>query len=321
MVGRTVDDLIAEVRSMIDEANIADITDNADILPAMNRGMDHAVSLLAMNYPSPLLAYQTVTPVSGQNEYDVPEDALEQRLVKVEAQYGSSFEELQQVDYQDISKHEYTTGNSSSLVYTIVGDKYRVLPGATPSKPLRIWYVKEPPKLVKAQGRINILNIASNYVIVDVVGTDLNTESDSLNSYANIVDGATGKIKATLQIQNINSTKVTFKTVISPTRTTVLGYPVSIAIPTTVTQDDYICLATGSCIPFMKRPLSNFLVQYTVAEIRRKLGIDAAFEEQALSKFEKQVKNMSVGQDFGTRIQSKNPLWNNVRLRRYPITD
>ncbi len=102
MVGRTVDDLIDEVRSMIDESNIADVTDNADILPALNRGLDHAVSLLAKYFPAP--------PIANQNEYDIPEDALEQRLLKVEVHYGKSFEEVQQVDYKDISRYEYTGG-------------------------------------------------------------------------------------------------------------------------------------------------------------------------------------------------------------------
>jgi len=161
--------------------------------------------------------------------------------------------------------------------------------------------------------------VASNYIYVDSVGADLSTESDQLESYVNLIDGGTGLVKATMQIQNIQGNKITFKA--TPIRTTVLDLTVAGAIPSTIEGDDYICSISGSCVPFMKKPFSNFLVQYAVAELKRKFGeTDANLEEQVLKKFESQIESQWSGRSNALRVNNRSNNWPTPNTRRLVIT-
>ncbi len=310
----TVTDLISEVREMTNEDNRTSVSDTADILPALNRAQNYAVDILARYYKEPLLARQDILTVAGENEYDIPRDALEQRLLKLEANQNGVFTEIPDLGYQDAGYYERPENTSSvPMYYTILGNKIRVYPNTTGTYNLRATYVKDVLPLVPVQGRINLVQAASNYIIVDAVGEDLATASDNLNSFVNIVDGSDGSLKGTFQIQSIDTTnKITFKTV--PTRSSVLDLPVDddLSAPSTgltVSVDDYICLSTGSCVPFLKKPMANFLVQYAVAEITRKLGGDAGLEEQVLKKFEAQVEKSWVQRPNTLKVRRTNRNW------------
>lgn len=228
----TVNDLIDEARSMLDEDNRTSVSDAEDILPALNRAQNYAANILSRHYESPMLRWTTVNTVSGQDEYFIPENAFEQRIEKVEVQVNNLFYPVKRISYRDISLFESPTGTTSAVpyYYAVIADRYRILPRANAAYDLRVWYLEEPPQLVKSQGRINIVNTSGNYVIVDSIGDDLTTESDNLNSYVNIVDAQTGKRKASYQIQNISGNKITFKT--SPTRTTVLNTSIDTSMVT-----------------------------------------------------------------------------------------
>ena len=56
----TTRQLISSIRSMIDERNEAEIDDDLDILPALNRGFDDAIDILARKYPDSLIQSRTV---------------------------------------------------------------------------------------------------------------------------------------------------------------------------------------------------------------------------------------------------------------------
>ena len=325
----TVNDLIDEVRSMIDEDNRESVSDTTDILPALNRAQNYAANILSRHYESPMLVWDTVSPVSGQDEYAIPEDAFEQRLEKVEVKINDLFYPVKRISYRDISVYENPSNFSGyPSFYSVVGNRYRLLPRPNTSYNLRIWYLQEPPRLVKSQGRINIVNAANNYVIVDSIGSDLTTESDDLNSYVNIIDAQTGRRKASYQIQNISGNKITFKT--SPTRSSVLNVSIDTSMTSllvnsdsdnqgpdvSIEADDFVCIVKGSCVPFFKKPFSNFLVQYAIAEIRRKLGGPMDTEQQVLKDLEAQVERSWVGREQTLRVQKSNNIWNN-KVRRY----
>lgn len=320
----TVDDLVLQVRQQLAEENKESITDESDILPALNRAQDFVADVLVRFYPDPLLQHTQVTLTSGVQEYLIPKQALEQRLEKVEVLVNGLTYPIQKIDYKDVSLFETSLSKSIPLYWATVGNSYRLFPNVLATYPIRIWFMADPPKLVKQQGRINIINTAANYVVVDAVGSDLTTESDQLNSYVNIVDGVYGTIKGTLQVQNISGNKITFKTI--PLRTLVLDTPVinSLAIPTgtlTINPDDYLCTVYGSCVPFMRKPVSNFLVEYSVAELRRKFGeADANLEEAVLKKFEEQVQHQWAGRSNAFRIQSRSNNWPIPSTRRLVIT-
>lgn len=317
----TVNDLIDQVRSLLAEENKDSITDTGDIIPAMNRALDYGVDVLVRHYPDPLLTHAAVTLTSGIQEYEIPEEAMEQRLEKVEIVVNGLVFPIQKIDYKDASVFETAGSHGIPLYWCMVGsNKYRLFPNVAATYPLRIWYMKEPQPLVAVQGRINTTpNIASNYLFVDEVGADLTTESDQLNSYVNFIDGASGLLKATLQIQNIQGTKITFKT--SPIRSSVLDLDVLSAIPSTISPDDYLCTVHGSCVPFMKKPFSNFIIQYAVAELKRKFGeTEINLEEQVLKKFEEQIERQWSGRANAFRVQNRSNKWSSPNERRLVIS-
>lgn len=319
-----VDDLIDQVRQQLAEENRESITDSGDILPALNRGLNFGVDILARQYPDPLLAHVNFSLLNGTQEYPIPEDALEQRLEKIEVVVNGLTYPVQKIDYKDVSLFETAQSKSVPLYWCTVGTKFRVFPNTINTYPLRLWYLKDPLPLVISQGRINILNTTDNYVIVDAVGTDLTTESDQLNSYVNLIDGSTGDRKASYQIQNIVGNKITFKTI--PARMTVLDIAIDTALATpasgaTIEADDYVTIIKGTCVPFMKKPMANFLVQYAVAEIRRKLGEnDANLEQGVLKAFEDQIEHQWAGRSNAFRVQNRSNNWPTPNTRRLVIT-
>jgi hypothetical protein len=321
MILYTVEDLATAVRQMLDEQNRDAISTELDILPTLNRAADFAFDILARKYPEPILQYATLDFQSGVSEYDIPEDVFEDRILKLETEIPlgtagrSNYIELNRISYRDISSYESVSTSSFPLYYCIIGRKIRVLPQPSGVYNARMWSIRNPEKLVMPQGRVTLLNTAQNYLIVDAAGSDLTTESDQLNCYVNIVDGQTGDIKGTLQVQSIAGTKITFRS--TPTRTTVLNRTVTgVLSDILVNQDDYICVSSGTCVPYYGKPTSNFLIQYTIAELVRKLGGQADTEENILKKFEQQVERTWVGRQIDTRIKKKSNNWG-VNTRRY----
>lgn len=309
----TVEDLVSEVREQTNEENRTSVTDATDIIPALNRAQNYAADILARFYKQPMLANVEVSTAQGQSLYDIPEDAFESRVLLIETKVNQTYFELLEIDYKDVGHYEITTATTSvPYFWTIIGNQIKILPTSTGAYPLRIWYVKDPLPLALPQGRINLINTASNYIIVDAVGEDLSTEADDLASFVNLIDGQTGILKGTMQIQSVANNRITFKTV--PTRTTVLDLNVdtdlaALTSTLTVAEDDYICLAPNTCVPMMKKLTSNFLIQYAVAEIARKLGGDATLEAQVLTNFEKQIERTWVQRPNSLRVTKRNHNW------------
>lgn len=302
-----VDNLIQQVRSLLDENNAEQVNDVHDILPALNRAQDHASSILARRYESPMLATKEVILESGQADYPIPEDAFEQRLEKVELKINKLYHELVRVDYRNLTHIESGYTTAIPQYYCIIGTQYRILPTPTGTYPLRIWYLQDPPPLATAQGRITQINITNNYVVVDTVGEDLEVIQDSLNSLVNIVDGQTGQIKVTLQIQSITGQRITFKSV--PAIEYLDHLVVQNEIPDTVQKGDYIVVAPGSCISFFKKPFSNFLVQYAVADLQRKLGGNSELEQRLLDELKRDVERSWAGREQYLTVKNKQSKW------------
>lgn len=319
---KTVTELVSDVRSMLDEDNTATIDDTRDILPALNRAQDYGSNILARHYESPLLTYTIIPLVSGQKEYDIPKDALEERIEKVEVKQGNLYYPLTRVNYRDIGNFETDSPAPIPSYYTVVSDKFRLVPAGTGTYSLRVWYLKDPMPLVLPQGRITKVMAADNYILVDSVGNDLTTETDNLKSYVNLVDGRSGVVKGSFQIKSIVDTKITFKSI--PTRSVVYSQEISTdlaalvdseGLSISVEPDDYICLAEGNCIPYFKKPLSNFLIQYAVAELTRKLGGAADMEERVKKDLEDQVERSWVGRESYLRVSMTNNKWSKLRRR------
>jgi len=317
----TVDDLVDQVRSQLDELNRDSVNTEQDILPTLNRGKDYAFDIYARRYPEPILTYRTLTLVGDQQEYDIPEDVFEDRILKIEIRVptggvGSTYAEVQRISYRDLSNYESVSKTNIPLYYAVYGRKIRFVACPTGTYPARMWILREPEKLVLSQGRVTALNTASNYVVVDQAGSSLTTETDQLGSYVNVVDGQTGEIRGTLQIQSINANnRITFRT--TPARSTVLGRTVTGDLSSlSIGLDDYLASVDGTCVPYYGKPTSNFLVQFTVAEITRKLGGAAETEQNILDKFEKQVERNFQGRPTALRVSKRSYIWG-VPTRRW----
>lgn len=316
----TVDNLVDEVRSLIDEQNVDSVDTDRDILPSLNRAQDFAFDIYARRYPEPILKPAALAMVGDQADYPIPDEVFEDRILKVEFGIPSSaanphvtYRECMRVSYRDITNYESASKTNIPYYYCIFGRTIRFVPTPTGTYDARIWYLRNPEKLVPPQGRVTRINTTSNYCIVDTAGSSLTTESDQLGSYVNWVDGQTGEIKATLQIAILNENKVTFRS--SPLRATVLNRTVASAIPDDAELDDYLSPVDGICVPYYGRPTCNFLIQYTAAEITRKLGGEAVVEE-VLKKFEEQVEKTWIGRERQMRVQKRSQNWG-VPTRRW----
>jgi hypothetical protein len=318
---RTVSDLIAELRSQTDESNEIALEDGRDILPALNRAQQYAWNVLSRKYPDPIVTYTTITFVSGQQEYDLPEDTFEDRVEKIELLYSTAsgyYTECRRVAYSQLTEYETNSTDPQPWYYAIVGRKIRFVPAPT-SGTARVWYVRDPQKLVKDQGRITLVNTGSNYIRVDAAGDDLTTNVDELNSYVNLVNGQTGEIKATLQIQNIDDTKISFKT--TPTRSTVFNRTVTgglaaLPVDVTIEQDDYICTVHGTCVAYFGDATTNFILSMAGFEMQKKLGTASGLEKDLVDKFEKQLERQWTHRENTTRVLKRNSLWQ-IPYRRW----
>ena len=305
----TTRSIIAQIRSLLDENNEAEISDDIDILPALNRGYDDAMDIVARKYPDSMIQPLMVTVVPGQALYDIPEDAFQQRLEKVEAYVNGFYTEIKRIAYNDITAYDVPS-SGTPYYYAVMGTQYKLAPPPRGINGIRIWYIPEQGPLVQEYGRISSVNTGENYVVVtDVTDpTQVSNGIDNLRSFVNVVDNRTGQIKATLQIQSITNSKLTFKT--APTRTEVQGRTVIGAIPATVTRDDYICPVDGTCIPFMRSPLTNFLITYTVADIKAiKLDGDPQVVIKMLDKFEQRVERTWIRREQELRVGKASRIW------------
>jgi hypothetical protein len=302
----TTDNLVSEVRDSLDELNSDSVSTETSILPALNRAQDFAFDIYARRYPEPILAYTTLTLVSGQSEYDIAEDVFEDRILKIDIAFpNNQFNKVERISFRDGSDYETSGLTSAPTSYMIIGNKIKFIGTPSGTYNARVWYLRNPEKLVLPQGRVTRVNQSGNYVILDSTGSGLTTESDQLGSYVNVIDGQSGIIKKTLQISNINENKISFRS--TPQRSSVLNRTVSGSFTTSdIKEDDYLCAIDGICVPYYGRPTGNFLIAYATAELNRKLGNDNAREEEILKKFEQQVERTWVGRERQMRVQKRN---------------
>lgn len=316
----TTEELIRNCREMLDEDNEANLTDAA-ILDALNRAQDVAANILTRHYEDPMISSLEFTPAAGESEFEIPEDALEERLEKVEIRINGYYSPVDRVSYRDISNLEYDTGSTIARAYVVTGNRYRLLPGTSNTNPIRIWYSKSPLPLVKSQGRIigsGVDGSSRGYVTLDSIGADLSTSNTNLTNYVNIIDGDSGVVKATMQIVNIDSScdRVTFKA--TPDRASVLNKETTGTLPTTIEEDDYICLVTGTCVPFFKKPNSNFIMQRAVYDIKaNKLGEPTDAIARLDDQLQQQVERSWTGREKTLKVHGDNSNWTRLYRRRW----
>lgn len=309
----TTQSLISAVRSKIDAANTTDIDDLEDILPALNRGLDDACNLLARQYDSPLMDYEQFTTTTAQ-DYPIPDDAFEDRVEKVEYADGQRWVEIPRMNIRDMTLLDSNNLGATGQIpvaHAIYGRSIRLTPIPLSGKTIRVWYLKEPDQLVLPQGRITRVNVSSSNIFVDSVGDGLSADVDSLEAFVNFVDSKTGVIKGTGQVLWVNGESIQFKTSIATEYQSLMGKSVTAmsGFDSAPAIGDYICNIEGSCIPFMGKPIANYLVAYAVVEMRKKIGEEATEEMNLLQKAEQNLERTWVGRENDIRVRQRNTSW------------
>jgi hypothetical protein len=302
----TTEDLIDDVRSLMGESNDAAIDDLADVLPALNRAQDFAANILARRYEEPLLAFASRTTVSGQASYDFPDDVLEDRLQKLEvARPGGTFEEVKRISYKDATLYRTAGLTARPLYYCIIGRTYELIPAPASGIQLREWFLQDVPALVLPHGRI--LSVSGASILVDELRNDPATTTDDLKAFMNLVDGKTGRIKGSFQASSLNGDDDLVTTSAVPTRATVLGRTISALSALDAQPDDFICPIGGTCIPVLKKPISNFLTAHAHAALTRTLGGEHEALTQVQKDFEDQLKTSFVNREQMSRVKKTKP--------------
>ena len=113
-----VDELVQSVRLQLSEANTESVTDDF-ILDALNRGQDFCTNIFARHYEAPLLTYTLVQTSNSQQEYQIPEEAMEQRLERIEVSINGVFYPVTRLDPRDATLFESQASISIPYYYEL----------------------------------------------------------------------------------------------------------------------------------------------------------------------------------------------------------
>ena len=305
----TVNDLLEQTRAQLDESNSDDVSDD-DIVAALNRGQRKAANVLVKHVPELLITSTTQSTTAGTDTYDVPEDAWGRRVNQITVVRNSTEYPLKRVAYRDL--HRYTSASQVSVpqVYALKGRSYVVKPTPSAGVTLKLWYPRAFETLVVPQGRITAVSVGSSYVLLDALGSDLTTSTAALGAFVNIVDAQTGEIKVSLQTNAITTAtkQVSFKTS-GLTYATVYNRTIATAITSDVETNDYVCAVQGTCIPDLPDSCLDFLIQYAVTEIKRRMGETVQEEAALLKALETDVERQWAGRESSHTISNRSRTW------------
>jgi hypothetical protein len=175
----------------------------------------------------------------------------------------------------------------------------------------RVWYLREPETLVVPLGKITRVDVPNGNLFVDAVGEGLSADVDTLEAFVNVVDGRSGLVKGSAQVLWINGNIVQFKSTIDPAYQNLAGKSVTALSAFTETPEigDYLCNIEGTCVPFMGKPLCNFLIQYAVVEMRKKVGEAIPEDLELLKQAQEALERTWVGREEDLRVKRKTGKW------------
>lgn len=306
----TVEELITRVRDITDEDNTTDVSDDV-ILRMLNRAQQELVRILTRHYKNHFMReeiYAASSLTSDANSQarvlTLSDQAFGFAVNSVDAKIGSSWFPVQQVPFSYTLGMDISSSSSTlPLSYAMQGNDIYLYPIPDSSASIRVRYQFRAPKLVKSQGRITAFDDTAETVTLDSIGSSLSTSVDDLTAFVNLIDHLTGEIKATLQVSGITTgTKVIQMKTSSLDRSTVFGRTTSTALPSTVSKDDYLCLADGTCVPYLGHDLTNFLVDIAGFYVKRKLGIVDQADFADREAIFKAIQSMQFGREYTKKI-------------------
>lgn len=282
----TVQDLIDAVISRIDQNNRESVTVAKDILPAINRGWREATDVLARRNEEFLLTSVIIPSTDMQMDANgdyfliTPDDCYQQRVLGIDVKNNAfnDWFKMELLNAQEAYNREDSAlrllkPNITNSAYYQLGRKLMLLPSGTisSSQAFRMRYLRRPLPLVVPQGMITSIDVAEGILIVDAIGDDLTETINNVGNFINIIDSATGEIRSSHQILDTEG-GVRLRIRSTPTRTTHSGQTITGVLPATIELDDYVCVSSGTCVPFIEEPATTLAIEYAVAEMDKKLG-------------------------------------------------
>lgn len=315
----TAEDLLLQVREQSDEYNTDDISDTL-ILRALSRGQQKLTSMASAKSSSIFITECILSPEDFTgNVATIPPIFPAYKVLAVEAHYSNrSAIKLQARAFSALTP--WKVGNSWGgvpAVYSIAGNKLTVSPGINSISHISVILQVRPLPLVKSLGRVsNIDDIATNVFSIVEWNDGLTTEIDDLNCFLNIVDPLTGIVKGTVQINSLDEDATSIEISSSPLRSKVFGLTVSSSLEDIdIALDDEICLAKGTCVPYLMEDFSNYLISFATLEIKRSLGENVEAEYANLKEMEEEVKRSWAGTPGIMRVKHTNKNWRKLSLR------
>jgi len=305
-----IENIMNEIRRMLSEQNVDGNVSDSLLLDALNRAQEEAAMILARNYPEPLLTKVNVTTTASEPEYDIPEDAFEERVQFVELILsGSSPRQLEARETMDNSLFESSSGTATypeAWCHVGFDRKIRVLPQPMAGLTLRLWYCKELPQLVVSQGMITAVDETDTILTLDEVGDDITTSLDEDGSHLSVIDGQTGAVKGIFEVSDIErlaTGEVEFKTS-TPQRPTIDNVTVSTSfVGLNIAVGDYVCVAPCTCICQIRHPFVNHMKQYAFAFLQYMNGGDIQVPQAALARMIKDVEKMGKGRPSKLKVK------------------
>lgn len=311
-----VDNMLQEIRALADEDNTEDVSDS-DLLSSLNRAQQQLVRIAVKKYEPMFMREATISSFNGR-EATMPEQAYALNIDSVDVIDNTRYYRVYPAPIRHMTELETTGTSSIPRHYSVRGNKILLYPTPSNGVQIRVRYQIRPPKLVSSQGRItNIDELSSGILYVNSLGSDLTTSIDNLKAFVNIVDSATGLVKSTVQISDIDTEerKLTIKTA-SLDRSEVFGQTVSSSLSTDISLDDYVTIADGTCVPTLVADYSDYLIQFSVVETLNRLGVPSPEATSRLRSLEEDVETMWSGRPSMSKVTAKNRHWSRVRTRR-----
>lgn len=331
-----VADLVLETREQADELNTAAKSDDA-IVRIMNRGLRFVADQLAKSWEEPLVARIIYSPSLYNRDigFPLPDDIFEDRVTLVSVDTPAAPTQIAFRDYSQVQSLLIKGSRSFIPVACFIKGRFLFLapqPGAAYN--ILIDYVRLPDPFVFPIGRITAVSLVGDSVSMDPTSfqshgsAQISTDQTSNAAYVNLVDGMTGVIKATRQVQLVQGSQVQFRA--APTRTEVEGRAVTGPFSTqgpfdpltgasAVEIGDYLCPVDGSCVPQWSQMLTTYVVDYSVAAIGRSLGdTTAAITKAIADRGEQAARQQRAGRPNILRVKNKSKVWGVIRPSAYP---
>lgn len=320
-----VESLEQQVRDITDELNTKDITPEL-IYRSLTRAQQDMVRLLMRRYKQTYMQeviLDNSTFIADSNgsparSVELPLLNFGGAVTDVSVSNGNSWIRVMPASMAANTPNDYVSAGSMPSSYSIMGSKLFVYPGLGAGNKIRIRFQFRPLPFTPTMGRVVDFDTTAGTMSIVDQKDGLSTDVNSLVGFINIVDPITGVIKATVQLAGIDETTGELQIKTAPLgRTRVFGLSVAEVLPDTLQLDDVICLASGSCIPYLATDLTNYLVELAAFMVKRAMGAIAQDDYSERDRIIADVGKMWSGRENATMItKHNNQPWNPMSLFR-----